>query len=234
MTGDGPSRNHKPASRSPNNASAVAAPNGGDDAVQTRLPPATVPEPATPGEPPSQSGETPTDWLLIGEITGVFGLKGEVKVRPETDFPERFARTPVAYLGAEHIPLAVTAARVAPGGQVILHLAGVSDATAAAKLRGKQIFVPASEATVLPPDQYYVHDLIGLRAVRPDGTALGTLADVYTGPGNDLYVIREAGTGREVLVPAVKEMILQVDLAASMIVIAPVPGLFDDHAEIAE
>jgi 16S rRNA processing protein RimM len=185
-----------------------------------------------PGAP--RPTDPPVDWLLIGEITGVFGLKGEVKVRPETDFPERFTHTPTVYLAPDYAPWPVAGARVAPGGQVILHLRDLHDATAAGKVRGRRIYVPASEATALPPDRYYLHDLIGLRAQRRDGTPLGTLIDVYSGSGNDVYAIREAVTGREVLVPAVKEMIVRVDVAGGIMVIAPIPGLFDDDAEVAE
>jgi 16S rRNA processing protein RimM len=173
------------------------------------------------------------DWLLIGEFVGVFGVHGELKVRPATDFPERFLNTPTLYVGERHVPTAVTGARVLPR-QVLIALAGVADATAAGKYRGALLYVPVSEAVALPPNQFYLHDVIGLRAERPDGTPLGTIADVYTGPGNDIYAVRESGTGREVLVPAVADMIKRVDVAAGVVVIDPIPGLFDDRYESAD
>jgi 16S rRNA processing protein RimM len=173
------------------------------------------------------------DWLLIGEVVGVFGVHGELKVRPATDFPERFLKTPTLYIGERHLPTTVTAARVLPK-QVLVTLEGVADATAAAKYRGALLYVPLSEAVALPPNQYYLHDVIGLRAERPDGTLLGAITDVLTGPGNDVYAVREAGTGREVLVPAVAEMIKRVDVAAGVVVMVPVAGLFDDQFESAD
>lgn len=173
------------------------------------------------------------DWLLVGEIVGAFGLSGEVKVRPETDFPDRFTHTPMLYLGPEHQPLRVTSARVARVDQVIVHLEGLDDATRAARLRGTLLYVPAREAIALPPDQFYLHDVIGLRAERPDGTVLGTIRDVLTGPGNDVFVVRAADTGREVLVPAVKDMIKRVDIAAGVVVMEPIAGLFDAGFETA-
>jgi 16S rRNA processing protein RimM len=173
------------------------------------------------------------DWLLIGEVVGVFGVHGELKVRPATDFPERFLTTPTLYIGERHVPTSVAAARVLPK-QVLVTLTGVTDATAAAKYRGALLYVPLSEAVALPPNQYYLHDVIGLRAERPDGTPLGTISDIYTGPGNDIFAVREAGTGREVLVPAVAEMIKRVDVAAGVVVMDPIPGLFDEHFESAE
>jgi 16S rRNA processing protein RimM len=172
------------------------------------------------------------DWLLVGEVVGVFGIHGELKVRPATDFPERFLKTPTIYIGEHHTPTAVAGARVLPK-QVLISLAGVTDATAAGKYRGALLYVPLSEAMALPPNQYYLHDVIGLRAERPDGTPLGTITDVYTGPGNDVYAVRESATGREVLVPAVAEMVKRVDVAAGLVVIDPIPGLFDDRFESA-
>jgi 16S rRNA processing protein RimM len=173
------------------------------------------------------------DWLLIGEVVGVFGVHGELKVRPMTDIPERFLKTPVLYLGVEHLPMAVAAARVLPK-QVLVTLAGVSDATAAAKYRGTLLYVPVSQAVELPPNRYYLHDVIGLRAERPDGALLGTITDIYTGPGNDVFAVREATTGREVLVPAVADMIKRVDVAAGVIVMDPIAGLFDERFETAD
>jgi 16S rRNA processing protein RimM len=172
------------------------------------------------------------DWLLVGEVVGVFGVHGELKVRPATDFPDRFLRTPTLYIGERHIPTAVTSARVLPK-QVLVSLEGVTDTAAAGKYRGALLYVRLSEAVALPANQYYLHDVIGLRAERPDGTPLGTITDIYTGPANDIYAVREAGTGREVLVPAVAEMIKRVDVAAGMVVIDPIPGLFDDRFESA-
>jgi 16S rRNA processing protein RimM len=172
------------------------------------------------------------EWLLIGRVIGPFGIRGELKVWPETDFPERFAQTPALYLGADHAPYAVAGARLGHP-HVIVRLAQISDASAAERLRGLPVYVPVAQAVPLPPDRFYQHDLIGLRAEHADGTPLGPITDVYTGPGNDVFVVRAARTGREVLVPAVKEMIVRVDLAAGVVVMRPIPGLFDDDFETA-
>lgn len=181
---------------------------------------------APSGAPASAS----PDWLLIGTVVGVFGVRGELKVRPETDFPARFASTPTVYMGAERAPFDVTGARLTRD-HVTLQLRGISDASAAETLRGMPLYVPSSQAVSLPPDQFYLHDVIGLRAERPDGTPLGTISDVYTAPANDIFVVRDGQTGREVLVPAVKDMIKRVDLAGGVVVVDPIPGLFDADFE---
>jgi 16S rRNA processing protein RimM len=191
---------------------------------------ASSPAERAPGTSPAASSD---DWLLVGQIVGAFGVHGELKVRPETDFPERFAATPVLYLGPDHRPIAVMGARTV-GPHVLVQLSGIDDATVAARLRGQHVYVPAADAMPLPPDHFYLHDVIGLRVERPNGQMLGTVADVYTGTGQDIFVIREADSGRDVLVPSVKEMVKRVDVQAGVVIVDPIPGLFDERFDTAK
>jgi 16S rRNA processing protein RimM len=162
-------------------------------------------------------------------IAGVFGLRGELKVRPLTDFPERFARTPTIYLGDDHTPHQVESARTQKE-LVILRLAGISSIEHAEPLRGQRLWIPEAELNPLAADQFYQHDLIGLRVEDLAGDTLGTISDVLSGSGNDLFAVRTP-QGREVLVPIVKAFVKAVDLAAGVIRIEPIPGLFDETAE---
>ena len=207
--------------------------------------------------PPPDAGQTPTDqhptsrplhqrqgttptpaatqeWVTIGRIVAVFGLHGEVKVVPQTDLPDRFARLRAIYLGPAHQRYQIVRSRPHQGSLTVLAFEGINTANDAEKLVGLTVMIPLAEIAALPPDQYYIHDLIGLRAQTPDGQPLGTLVDILATGGNDVYVVREAGSGRDVLVPAVKEMIKRVDISAGVVVIDPIPGLFDDRFEVAE
>jgi 16S rRNA processing protein RimM len=166
-------------------------------------------------------------------VVAAFGVHGEVKVRPLTDFPGRFAHTPAVYLGDDRKRMAVEAARQ-HGRLVVLRLDGVVDVSAAERLRGTRLWIPAEELLPLPEGRYYLHDLVGLRVRHIDGTELGTVADVLTGAGNDLLVIRDAKTGAERLLPAVKEFVKAVDVAGGELTVAPIPGLLDDTAVEAE
>jgi 16S rRNA processing protein RimM len=174
-----------------------------------------------------------SDWVAVGRIAGAFGIRGDVKVEPLTDFPERFQRTATLYVGEDHIPHPVASARQ-HARIVVVHLAGIETATDAEKLRGARLYIPSGELLALPQDQYYLHDLIGLRVEDIDGTALGVVADVLTGGGNDLFVIRPTTGAADVLLPAVKEFVKSVDLAGGVMRVAPIPGLFDDNAVVAE
>ena len=176
----------------------------------------------------AERAESSPAWAAVGEVTAPFGTHGEVKVRPLTDFPERFTQTETLYAGRDHVPHAVEAARV-QGRQVVLRLAGVASMEAAEALRGATLWIPASELLPLPPDSYYLHDLVGLRVRHVDGRALGVVSDVLSGVGNDLLVVRDERTGAETLLPAVKAFVKRVDVPAGELLVEPVPGLFDDR-----
>ncbi|HEX6123107.1 MAG TPA: ribosome maturation factor RimM, partial [Ktedonobacterales bacterium] len=168
-------------------------------------------------------------WAEIGVVVGVFGIRGELKVRPLTDFPARFTRTHTIYLGDDHTPYQIEAAR-AQKEQIILRLTGISAIEQAEPLRGQRLWIPEAELSPLAADQFYLHDLIGLRAEDLAGATLGTVSDVLSGSGNDLLAVRTP-QGQDVLVPVVKAFIKAVDLAAGVIRIEPIPGLFDEATE---
>jgi 16S rRNA processing protein RimM len=170
--------------------------------------------------------------VAIGFIAAMFGIRGEVKVQPLTDFPERFLQTATVYIGDELIERRVLGARLHQR-IVILRLEGVETANNAEALRNKKLYIPASELIALPPDHYYLHDLVGLHVVHVDGTPLGVVRDVIQSAGNDLLVIQSAQTGKEVLLPTVKEFVKAVDVAGGVIKVEPIPGFFDEGAVVA-
>ncbi|HEY8347909.1 MAG TPA: ribosome maturation factor RimM [Symbiobacteriaceae bacterium] len=165
--------------------------------------------------------------IRIGRITAPHGVRGEVRVQPLTDFPERFTTLRRVLLGTEARSVGVRY-RGTVRGMVILALEGVTDRNEAEKLRGQLLLVPRSEVHPLPPGQYYVFDLIGLEVVDPRGNWLGTLADVdRSATVHDLFVV-ETASGKRCLVPAVQAFIREVNLAEGRVVIQPIPGLLED------
>ncbi|HEY7974654.1 MAG TPA: ribosome maturation factor RimM [Ktedonobacterales bacterium] len=174
-----------------------------------------------------------SEWALVGEIVGVFGVRGELKVRPLSDFPERFAVGATLYLGDRHAPHTITRSRLRPGSHIIA-LSGIESANDAERLRGQTLSVPADALAPLAPDQFYQHDVVGLRVERVDGSPLGVIVDILNAGPNDLYVVRDEQRRTERLLPAVKAFIKQVDLDAGVMRVEPIPGLFDDEAEVAD
>ncbi len=150
-------------------------------------------------------------YLIIGEITKPQGVRGELKLRPITADPQRFEGLTRAYLkrGEAYEPLRLTVNRIAPEA-VFLSVEGVSDRDQAEKLRGELVYIDRAHALKLDEDTNFLCDLIGLRGVDDAGRELGRLADVLQPGGNDVYVFQ--GALGEVLVPALKSVVLAVDL----------------------
>lgn len=168
-------------------------------------------------------------WVGIGVVTAPHGIHGEVRVHVETDFPERFAdgaditlltppqgpvRRKVSI--AERDTWPATRRRIAHvrphKGFMLLELEGIEDRDAAETLRGCEIVIPRSQVKPLPEGQWYLFELEGLEVYDQNGTIVGILEEVLQGAANDVYVVR-AADGREVLVPAVKQFLKEVDIA---------------------
>jgi len=166
--------------------------------------------------------------LVVGRVGRPHGVRGEVTVELHTDDPDaRFApgsslRTDPASRG----PLTVLEARPRSGGLVVA-FDGVQDRAGAEAIRGTALVVDSAELPDLDvPDEWYDHQLVGLAAVDPAGTPLGTVTDVVHSPASDLLVLR-AGDGREHLVPFVRELVPSVDVPGGRVVVDPPDGLLD-------
>lgn len=162
---------------------------------------------------------TPADILLVGTIGRARGLKGHVRVRPYTDDPGRFFDLERVYLRDvdSFTPLELADAQV-EGDTVVLLFQGVTDRTAAELLNGKEIYISREDAVELPPDSYFIVDLVGCRVVDDRGTFIGRVADVLQPGAADVYVLRDGPRG-EVMFPSLKDLILSTDIAAKQIIV---------------
>lgn len=166
------------------------------------------------------------DTVVVGRIGRPQGVRGEVTVEVRTDAPdERFA-VGVRLLTepADRGPLTVQGARD-HSGRLVVCFAGVTDRAAAEALRDTLLLVQIASLPPLDdPDEFHDWQLIGLRAELSDGTPVGTLADVLHLPHGDLLVVTDAG-GQQALVPFVRAIVPDVDLAGCRVVLDPPPGL---------
>ena len=151
--------------------------------------------------------------LLIGEVLKPQGIRGEVKVKPVTCDPERFYDLEQVFFekNGQYEPVQVLSARVDKSGAYLL-LEGVSDRNEAEKLRGQLLYIDREHAVELPEDAEFICDLIGCHGADDEGRDLGELVDVMQPGGNDVYVFR--GPLGEVLVPALKDVVVRVDVRA--------------------
>ncbi len=169
----------------------------------------------------------PDGYLAVGHIIGVHGLRGEVKVEPYTDFPERFTPGAELFLGTELDEITIRQARPHKG-HLLLMLNGIDDRAAAEALRGQWLFVDEADAGELEEGEYWIHDIIGLRVETEDGGVLGEVIDVLPTGANDVYIVRpEQGVNhdQEILLPAIADVILAVDVAAGTIQVRLPEGL---------
>jgi 16S rRNA processing protein RimM len=171
-----------------------------------------------------------TDWATVGQIVALFGVRGELKVRLLTDIPNRFAELQTVYVGGNHTSYSIQSVRPYKGEMVVLKLSGIDDANAAAPLCTQELFIPLSELAPLPPDSYYQHDILGLQVFTLDGQELGQIVEIIVTGSNDVYSVKKSD-GSQVLIPAIKDVIKQIDLIRRTMYIDPLPGLLDNEAQ---
>ena len=165
--------------------------------------------------------------LQVGVISSTHGVRGEVKVFPTTDDVKRFKRLKEVILntGKEEITLEIEGVKFFKQF-VILKFKGYDNINDIEKYKGKSLLVTRANAVRLRRDEYFIADLQGLTVVDEEGKVLGILRDVMETGANDVYII-DIPDGREVLIPAIKECILDVDMEAGVMKIHVMDGLLD-------
>jgi 16S rRNA processing protein RimM len=170
--------------------------------------------------------------VVLGEVVGAHGTRGELRVRHLGDGPESLLRAPEVELVAagEDAPAsgrhAVSAARPGRRGEVRMALAGIASREAAAALAGLLVAVDARSLEPLPDGEYYCFELVGCAVEASDGRTLGTLRAHWDTGAHGVLVV-EGDDGREVLLPAAPELVREVDPARRRIVIEVPEGLLD-------
>ena len=170
--------------------------------------------------------------VVIGVITRARGIRGEVNVKPLTDFPGRFN-------DLDHITLEMTDGSVGEyklersrfvNGTVIIKISGVDDRNVAESLKGSYLCVPLTETVPLEEDTYYIFDLEGMDVCDLEGNRIGNILRVEQYPANDVLVIDT--TASEIMIPAVKHYVLDVDKAGNRIVVDLPDDLVASSAEV--
>lgn len=169
--------------------------------------------------------------IVLGEIVGAHGLRGELRVRVAGDSGENLLAAKTLWLapparGAVARACSVLGGGAGRGGEVRLRLEGVADRDAAEALKGHQLSIEASALPPLPEGEFYWHELVGCAVESAAGQALGRVQAIWeTGAHDVLVIVDERGLRR--LVPTAPELMQQVDLAHRRIVVADLPGLLD-------
>jgi 16S rRNA processing protein RimM len=159
---------------------------------------------------------------VVAQVLAPHGIRGELKCRVVTDFPrQRFKRGNTLLLdGVQHT---IQGARI-QDQTVLLKLQDIADRNAAERLRGKDILIRLEDAVRLPSGEFYWHQVIGLSVVDTTQHVLGHVSEILETGANDVYVVKSPA-GREILIPAIKDVVLEIDPDAGRMTIQPMPGM---------
>jgi len=165
------------------------------------------------------------NYLRVGVITTTHGVRGEVKVFPTTDDANRFNDLKEVFLdtGKDLLPLEIEGVKFFKQ-TVILKFKGIDNINDIEKYRGKDLLVSRENAVKLEKDEYFIFDLIDSQVFTEDGTKLGVLAEIMTTAANDVYIVK-TDAGKEILIPSIKECILDVDVENKRITVHLLEGL---------
>lgn len=165
------------------------------------------------------------DLLQVGVIASTHGIRGEVKVFPTTEDAQRFLDLEYVLLdtGADKKKLKIQGVKFFKKF-AILKFQGIDNINDIEKYKGRGLWIPREEGLELDEDEYYIADLLGMEVELEDGTFFGTLKDVMETGANDVYVVNTR-EGKEVLLPAIKECILEVDIENNKMKIHLMDGL---------
>ena len=164
--------------------------------------------------------EVPPGYVAIGRVGAPWGVRGAVRVLPLTDRRAQLAAGRTVTVAGERRTIESTRWQK---GMVHLRLSGIEDREAAAELAGRLLAIPESELEPLPEGQYYRFQLIGLAVISTDGEELGGVTDVLSTGANDVYIV--SGPFGEVLIPAVDDVVRDVNITAGVILVEIIPGL---------
>ncbi len=176
--------------------------------------PGIKPTHESPSGSPSQGEPV---FIAVGFLRRAHGIRGEMIMDVLTDFPERLKPRRILYAGDEHEPVRIQSVRW-HNKVMLVKLVGCENPEDAAKYRNVTLFVRVDELPPLPEGEYYHHQLIGLRVLQENGDVVGVLEEILTTGANDVYtVVKE--DGGEVLIPAIEDVVLTVDLERGEMVV---------------
>lgn len=169
--------------------------------------------------------------FVIGKIVNAHGIKGELKVIPETEDPNRFKKLKKVWVEKDGVAkeYEYQSSRILEN-TVLLSLKGVDDRDKALKLQGAYVSVSREDAIKLPEGRYFIADLIGCTVYEHTGEVLGTVKDVFETGSNDVYEVVN-DVGKSMLVPALEKVVRMVDIENRKIIVELLPGLKEIYYE---
>lgn len=170
--------------------------------------------------------EETKERIRIGRIVNTHGLRGEMKVYPLTDDPERFGEIAYLFIGQDEKKKKILSVKYHKN-MVLLKIEGIDTIEKAEALREEYLFIDRENLRELGEDEHLIADLIGLEVIDVSGRKIGRLKDVLSYAANDVYLI-ESAEGREYLIPGLKRFVPEIDMEKGRIVIDPIEGMIEE------
>ena len=166
-----------------------------------------------------------TKYLEIGQIVNTFGIKGMIKVKPFTDDIRRFDRLKKVYIEKQKVKEKYEIEEVKYHKEMVLiKFKGIENPEAANLIRNCYLFVNREDEETLEEGRYYIVDMLGLEVYTDEEKLLGNLEVIFNTGSNDIYVVRDE-LGKQILLPAIKEVIKKVDIENKKMIVHLLPGL---------
>lgn len=167
------------------------------------------------------------EYFEIGQIVNTFGVKGLLKVNPFTDDITRFEKLKKVYVVKNNNMTEIEIEEVKyHKNMVLLKVKGIDDMTNAEKLKGLFLKIHRKDAIELPEDTYFIVDVLGSDVITDDGIHLGKVEDIYSTGSKDIYVVKDE-LGKQILLPSIKEVILDIDIKKQVVTVHLIKGLVD-------
>ena len=166
------------------------------------------------------------DYLIIGQVTSSWGNKGEVKVYILTDFPDRFAQLNQISWFRDDLERRLTIEQTRKHkGMILVKFSGIDTVSEAEKLKQGYLRIPIDARVPLPEGHFYHFEIIGMAVVDRDGTPIGCIRDILETGSNDIYVIDRGAEVNDLLLPALKSVVLSVDTDKKVMTVEVPSGL---------
>ncbi len=164
-------------------------------------------------------------YITIGKIVNTQGHRGDVRVIPLTDFPERFDAMEKALVELNGQTMLMNIERTYPHKKfIVIKFAGIDDMNAAERLKNATLLIHRDELMPLPEDTFYIFDIVGMEVFAGDGRRLGQVRDVLQTGANDVFIV-EGATMRPLLIPALKKVVCNVDMEQKKMTVCLPEGL---------
>jgi len=166
------------------------------------------------------------DYLIVGYLRRAHGVRGEIVMEIQTDFPERLKPKTKVFVGKNYHPMTIASARNHSEG-LLIKLNGIDTPEDAARYRNQLVYVTAADRPPLPNGKFYVHELIGFDVVDEEENVIGKLTEIMQTGANDVYVVTRADAS-ELLLPVIASVVLAIEADRRQIRVRLIPGLLDE------